>query len=54
MQGTCDIDLQFQRTGKRNVPQIGGETVMEAIFFGEMFLDLGLVASGKFSRSCIN
>lgn len=49
MQGTCDIDLQFQ-----NMPQVGGETVMEAIFFCEMFLDLGLVASRKFFRSCIN
>lgn len=36
MQGTCDIDLEFQRAGKRNVPQAGGETVMEAIFFCEM------------------
>lgn len=54
MQGTCDIDLQFQRTGKKNVPQVGGETLMEAIFLCEMFLDLGLVASEKFFRSCIN
>lgn len=54
MQGTCDIDLELQRSGKRNMPQAGGETVMEAISFCEMFLDLGLVATGKFFRSCIN